>query len=200
MSMTIPHRQTVLAQIGPIVPVFRVALTLGLAGARQYFDDEHEDSPDSALAPNIVRWHARRYLDNAGHAVHDLPEDYDRQPLGNIGLMLVWGRFHFRLRKARDGELPVPASDTQRQFYDQLCLEFDQQDPGEIHLMVLWETDREYTQLTSLTVVLPQQGGTSRITTRAYWSASILEDVETTSIDDDLPMELDEGMNEESGH
>ena len=60
MLMTIPHRSTVLAEIAPIVPVIRTALTVGLAAAREYFENQHADRPDPYLAPDIVRWHARR--------------------------------------------------------------------------------------------------------------------------------------------
>jgi len=197
--MTIPHRSTVLAEIAPIVPVVRAALTTGLAGAKQYFDEQHESTPDASLAPDIVRWHARRYLDNAGHAVHELAADYERHPLGNIGLMLVWGRFQFRMRKVGDGQLPVPASTTQQQFYDQLCLEFDQEDPGDLRLMILWDTDEEYTELISLRVALPRVGGTSRETTQEFWSASILEEAATAAGEDDLPIELQHGMGENTG-
>jgi len=199
MPMTIPHRSTVLAEIAPIVPVIRAALTFGLAGAKQYFDEQHEDTPDPSLAPDIVRWHARRYLDNAGHAVHDLSEDYERHPLGNIGLMLAWRRFRFRMRKVGDGQLPVPASTTQKQFYDQLCLEFDHEDHGELRLMILWDTDKEYAQLISLRVALPRVGGDSRETTQEFWSASILEEAATAAGDDDLPIKLDDGMGEKTG-
>jgi len=198
--MTIPHRATVLAEIAPIVPVMHTALKVGLDGVRQYFEQQHENIPDPNLAPDLVRWHARRYLDNAAHAVHHLPEDYERQPLGNIGLMLAWRRFRFRMRKARDGELPVPASDTQREFYDQLCFEFEQEDPNELNLMILWDTDKEYKHLTSLMVVLPRVGGADRDTTQAYWSAPILDAVSAGAGEDDLHMELnDEGMGQETG-
>ena len=183
--MNIPTPDDILAEAAPILPVIQAALRHGIKKARAYFEGEQTE-PDPVLAPNVIRWQAKRYFDHAGHAVHDLEEDYERPAAGNNGLRLSFKRLRFIIRKAAEGELPVPSSETQKKFYSyNLIFQFGNlPEDKEIHVVVLWDTDASYAELTSLDLVLPRTGGQTREQTKACWYASILDLTETSDHDD----------------
>ena len=196
--MSIPTPPEIIAEAAPILEVIRAALRYGVKKARAYFEEEQTE-PDPVLAPNVIRWQAKRYFDHAGHAVHDLEEDYSRPAAGNNGLRLSFKRLRFIIRKAAEGELPVPSSETQKKFYSyNLVFQFkDLPEDKEVHVIVLWDTDSAYSELTSLDLVLPRRGGETREQTKAYWYAPILDlaetgdhgdlDIERRDDDKDLP-------------
>lgn len=189
--MTIPTPAQIIDETRAFLLVVREALEHGIRQARQFFDDEGE-LPDAWLAPDLVRWHAKRFLDSGGHLAQSLEEDYGRTPASNNGLRLTFKRFLVMVRKSDDGELPVPASQVQRDLYsrNQAVFEFiprtSSVDGQEITLAILWDADREYQNLISLILTLPRIGGETRETTKAYWSEPVMDIDGSAEGQDDL--------------
>jgi hypothetical protein len=182
--MSIPEPSETIEQVRSLLLVIREALRHGVKKAGQFFDEEDSGSTDPWLAAHLVRWHAKTYLDGAGHTVHDLDEQYGREHVSFSGLRVVYKNFSIIIRKPTDGALPAPSSDVQRDWHshNQECFEFMNL-PAEpmTHLAVLWNADSKYQELTSLELALPRALG------EAYWYASILN-LETVEGHDDLPM------------
>jgi hypothetical protein len=176
--MPIPESAEIIAETESMLMIVRDAVRYGIKKARAYFDGEEVEAADPWLAPNLVRWNAKRMLDGGGHATENLEADYTRNPASNNGLRLSFKRFLIVVRKSDDGALPVPASDTQRTIYSSNLELFESTAPPDdddtITLVVLWDADPNYTALTSLTLVLPRVGGDSRETTESYWEVPIL--------------------------
>src|SRR5688572_14508749 len=97
--MTIPEPAEIIAEVEPMLIVIRGALRHGIKKAREYFNEEEEENPDPWLAPDLVRWNAKRHLDRGGHASEMLDEDYTRIPASNNGLRLTFKGFPIIVRK-----------------------------------------------------------------------------------------------------
>jgi hypothetical protein len=183
---SIPEPETTREYLNGVLDAVWIALEYGLLKTREYFDQEGTEI-DPWLAANITRYHARIYLE-----AHQLDTDYERIDLLNCGLRVVAVREHYRfdlwIRKADDGELPVPKSDSMQAFYYQPLL------PGvfaangatvipvsqTIGLVALWETPPSYSHITSLSLVCPSQGGDSKADIQEHWSIPVPHPVTTT--------------------
>jgi hypothetical protein len=183
---SIPEPESALAQLNGVTNVAWIALEYGLSKTREYFEQEGTEI-DPWLAANITRYHARIYLE-----AHQLDADYERVELLNCGLRVVAVREHSRfdvwIRKADDGELPVPKSDNMLAFYYQPLLAglFPEiaatvtPISQTISLMVLWETPPSYSHITSLSLVCPAQGGDTKADIQEHWSIPVPHPVTTT--------------------
>jgi hypothetical protein len=197
--MKIPLPEELTPTLQPILAVIRAAIVHGIKRSREYFEQEGQQ-PDRDLAPEIVRYHAKRYLDNAGHAVHALDADYERPPVNKNGLRMVWKDFRILIRKSDDGELPVPGSNALVEFYSHnATFGFMTLEGPTIHVVVLWDTDRWYSDLVAFQLALPSSGGLTRDLTSAFWYAPIALDAATEPDNDDLPYELKDDEQHQSG-
>lgn len=134
---------------------------------------------DASLAPNLVRYYAKRYLDE-----NDLPEeielDFERQELGNNGLLVKCGPHHLRILKSDDGRPPVPGySETKKDFYQQPLPLIAIAGPGEalkpLRLLVLWDALPKSYGFQGLSLVLPRAGGETRESVHWHWLRTIDE-------------------------
>lgn len=204
--MNIPNPSDVLTDLDPVLPIACTAIMRGAEKVQEYFEHE-ETQPDRNLGPDILRWHAKRYFDHAGHTVYDLNEDYEREYLGNNGLQLIFLHYRIRILKCMEGELPTTGiSQAKREYYNynQLCFEFpatgnaDHQQP--VHLVLLWDVNSDY-KLTMIRLALPKRGSSSRGSTEAYWYADIPFDGAQGEFDgiEDLDIKLEEEGEEGGG-
>lgn len=178
--MAIPTAEDVVEEEGEVLAVIGAALQDACDKTHSFFSDHEEGAPDASLSPNLVRWFAKRYLDTAGHTTHTLATDYEREALGNNGLLVACTKYQIRVRKEVAGfALPPAASEALDTFYGQEQLELPfpnfqpQSVPGgaetSIKLVLLWDVDSDY-RLSSLTLALPRSGGCDP---QVYWSVPI---------------------------
>lgn len=174
----IPGSGETINSLKPILPVIYAALKTGIEKAQEFFVQEGT-TIDRVLAPNIVRWGAKRYLDFAGHNV-EADEDYQREDLRNNGLLLQWQNSRIWILKSDAGALPPAGSSERKQdFYqaNQFCFEFLQEDGQQssqpTHLVLLWDVAPTTYALIGLRLSLPRSGGPTRDTTDAYWTEDI---------------------------
>ena len=167
MSMNttyVPDAAVVLDDLRPLIVILHKALEVGTQSTLEFFDAM--DKPvDANLAPCLVRYYAKDFLDSAGHHVEndgsDDGVDYERQTLANNGLLLVHGRYHIRILKSERGGLPRPGLSKARQaFYAQLPLglslaEADNSQPSRLNIVALWHVDSAHT-LSYLSVACPK--------------------------------------------
>ena len=201
----IPQPQEVMTELSSILKVIQTALEHGTMRAREFFEREDESQViDRYLAPCLVRYWAKKYLESEGHQVSTEEADFNLQPLANNGLYLQHGRCRLRILKSDNGDPPVPGHSISRQhFYQQLPLSLETSDDIEVqeevlNLIVLWEITRPYT-LSSLHLVCPKNGKDTKASVEIHWQVpiqhpafSITADVHANpdTEDDHLPMKL----------
>lgn len=155
ITMAIPTAEDVVEEEGEVLAVIGAALQDACDKTHSFFSDHEEGAPDASLSPNLVRWFAKRYLDTAGHTTHTLATDYEREALGNNGLLVACTKYQIRVRKEVAGfALPPAASEALDTFYGQEQLELPfpnfqpQSVPGgaetSIKLVLLWDVDSDY--------------------------------------------------------
>jgi hypothetical protein len=186
--LSIPDPDIVLSELSPLWPSIYIALEWGTQKARTYFDAE-EVTIDRNLAPNIVRFQAKRALARDGHEAHEEEcEDYALRSLPNNGLSLSFRGdllYHLRILKADGGQLPIPgASKVKQAFWNQqLVFDYDASSAEEalpsLNLLVLWETDVKY-NLHKLFLACPKSGAMTRESVEAYWIVEIPHPSEST--------------------
>ncbi len=104
-----------------------------------HYDGFQDESPDRALYPNMVRFHLKKALQS--HRLEAVEEDEHRlehEVLPNNGLQLHYGPWDIRIRKAVQGTIPAPTSQTLKDFYEQPSL-FGA-DVESQRLLLLWDT------------------------------------------------------------
>ena len=133
-SLNVPTPEEVKKDIEPVFPIIHTALEQGTLQAREFFErEEKEKQIDRYLAPNLVRWWAKRYLQQAGYQISDDQMDYSFQSLPNNGLYMKAGRYRLRILKSDDGDAPVPGDSVSRQsFYQQTSIVFTTEDGVEV--------------------------------------------------------------------
>jgi hypothetical protein len=177
--LNIPDPQAVMCELAPTLERVWGSLEWGTLKTREYFDSL-ELSPDSDLAPQIVRFHAKRTLAAAQPILlGDSAEDWSLRYLRGNGLMLRVGIYKVRILKVStiyDGKLPAPGFSRMRQLFWNanrqlvLALEFPSsaEHPPILNLIVLWETDSHF-NLSKLYLACPKAGGKRIDSARAYW-------------------------------
>jgi len=155
----------VLAEINVLVPHLYAALENGTMKAREYFEQEGV-AVDRYLAPEIVRYHAKTFLDSVSEGL------FSTEPLARNGLYIK--DFHdleIRMFKSSDGELPIPRSKAREDYYEQMTLAvFDP--PSPLKLVVLWNVVFPY-NLVPLTLACPRSGDLEKMEAEAHWYARI---------------------------
>jgi hypothetical protein len=199
---TFPH---VLLQLQPIVPAMYGAIEAALQRTREFF--EAEGMPiDRSLAPNLVRYYAKRLLAAEGQvAVEEeamSTSDYELQPLPNNGLSLTYDRHEIRILKSDDGAMPVPGESQSRQefwnwngqqefvfTYDNELTADSEEELPSLHLVVLWDVDSNY-MLNKLLLGCPTSGNTTKESVSVYFLEEIphpIEAIDLTQVTQDPP-------------
>lgn len=185
---TFPH---VLAQLQPIVPPVYSAIEGALQKTREFFESDRVDV-DRSLAPNLVRYYAKRFLIAEGlqteYEQADVA-DYELRHLPNNGLCLQYDRHEIRILKADDGELPAPGQSMSRQKFwnwnGQLSFNFTYDNdlptgtvekPANLHLIILWDVDPFKYKLERLLLGCPISG--NETTASAYFLEEIPHPIE----------------------
>jgi len=215
-SLNVPSPEEVQKDLELIVPTIHTALEHGTLKAREFFEREDPDSHvDRYLAPNLVRYWAKRYLQNAGLQVSEEQAELNLQPLPNNGLCLRFGRYGLRILKSDDGDPPVPGdSVSRRNFSHQISIVYVTEDGAEVredvrNLLILWDIDRLY-NLAELSLAYPKSGNDTKASVQVHWHVPIEHPAFAFTVDadshpvnekDDLPLKLKhvEKKTEEAG-
>ena len=204
-NLNVPSPEEVQKDLELIVPTIHTALEHGTLKARDFFEREDPDGlVDRYLAPNLVRYWAKRYLQNAGLQVSEEQAEFNLTPLPNNGLCLSFGRYRLRILKSDDGDPPVPGDSVSRQnFYHQISIVYVTEEGAEIHedvrnLLILWNIDRPY-NLTGLSLAYPKSGKDTKASVQVHWHVQIAHPAFAFTVDaesqpeskeDDLPLKL----------
>ena len=200
----IPQPEEVMPELSSVLKVIHTAIEHGTMRASEFFDEKDVEI-DRFLAPCLVRYFAKKYLESEGHEVSaETESDFNLQPLPNNGLCLQHGRYRMRILKSDNGDPPVPGHSISRQgFYQQLPLLLATSEGIEVqeeilNLIVLWEIARPYT-LSSLCLVCPKNGKDTKASVEIHWQVPIQHPALTINADantnqdtegDLLPMKL----------
>jgi hypothetical protein len=203
----VPSPEQVQREIGSELSLITTALDFGSRKVRAYFDREDQGTVDRNLAPNILRYQAKKYLRKAGKQAADEEDEEEAlrcMPVSNNGLFLKVGRYNIRIRKSDDGDIPAPGDSKARQkFYQQPIREVFENNDGEegesINLLVVWDVVTPYA-LSAATLACPLDGKETKASVLLHWQAPlpILEhsgsiEAEDLEDDDDLDLELKRG-------
>jgi hypothetical protein len=161
-----PGSDIVLQQLRPLLDVTRDAIQEGVLHVSEYFTWQAEPI-DFALAPNLVRHKAKRFLISRGQDARDETEetpDFETEDIPNNGICTSVPGYRVRvLKSSDDGGVPLPGvSMTRRNFYNQLqaLLDFGESTNGRSGvqptwgLVVHWTVNQRY-DLLQLSVALP---------------------------------------------
>lgn len=215
-SLNVPSPEEVQQNLELILPIIHTALEHGTLKAREFFEHEDKDkNVDRYLAPNLVRWWAKKYLHGAGLQVTEEQAEFDLQQLPNNGLCLSFGRYRIRILKSDDGELPVPGNSVRRQnFYHQISIVYVTEEGALVqedvtNLIILWDISRPY-NLSGLSLAYPKSGKDTKASVQVHWHVPIKHPAFAFTVDakskpmteeDNLPLKLKqiEKKTEEAG-
>lgn len=201
-----PGAEEVLKELSALIPIIDAALEAGSQEAKEFF--EFRNRPvDACLAPDILRWRAKHYLDEAGHAA-----EFEREGLSNNGLSVVYKTYNIRIRKAVNGTAPVPGpSKILQGFYGQaqLSFQFPDDEPKQevdlLNLLFLWSSTADYSLRGDMILACPKSGALTRESVQLHWEVPVphpalsIESIQQTDLPDDLDhITLDE-PEEETG-
>lgn len=187
-----PDQDVVLQELSPVLPFIYRGLEEAVEQTRDFFPEEKP--VDAALAPNLVRYFVKEYIDHKSSADSRLSvsNKFERESLPNNGLFLHYGPYRIRILKTDEGELPLPGpSRARRRFYQQtlpLWAQVSGEDlrPNLVNLVILWDVNSEYV-LNDLSIACPRDVGESRGTVQCYWRAEIPHPALTQASDADDP-------------
>nr|ALS92027.1 MetaGeneMark_Unknown Function [uncultured bacterium] len=161
--------EAVAAYLAKPIGLIHMGLDLGFQHVHQYFADG--ELIDRNLAPHLIRYKAKRHLDDEGVVVGEL----EREALSNNGLYVKVPGFELRILKAADRGLPVPQSQARREYYRQIELWpgwdtplLTSSESSPLRLVVLWEVGRGYT-FAGMRLACPMDGGVDKKSVRAHW-------------------------------
>lgn len=174
----VPPPERVTIELLPLLRILYAALETGILRTVEYFD--REEAPiDPSLAPNLVRYHAKRYLDAQESPLID-EVSFERQELSNNGLLVKFGAHQIRILKSDNGRVPVPgASQAKRDYYQQPLPLIAMDDPSTelppLKLLALWDAAPASYTFLGLSLVLPMAGGEDRSSVQCHWEKAIDE-------------------------
>ena len=215
-NLNVPSPEEVQKDLELIVPHIHTALEHGTLNARDFFEREDPDKlVDRYLAPNLVRYWAKKHLQNVGLQVTEEPAEFDLKPLPNNGLCLSAGHYRLRILKSDDGDPPIPGDSVSRQnFYHQISIVLTTEDGTEIqeevrNLLILWDIDRSY-NLSGLSLAYPKSGKNTKASVQVHWHVplehpafafTVDAESQTVNKEEDLPLKLKhlEKKTEEAG-
>jgi hypothetical protein len=159
----VPAPEEVTADLEPMLDMLWQALEVGAASAVTFFTSHGLAAPDDrGLAAHLTRYQAKKVLDGFQQ---DTEFERDELPFSGLLVRVIANNRHYviRVRRSWDGLLPRAQSDVMQMFYWQPELPYNGVSvpsavTHEIHLMLLWATNDDYTQVTTLTLALPRAG------------------------------------------
>jgi hypothetical protein len=172
---TIPEAEVVLTWLEPVIPHLYTGLEYGTMKARGYFDAERKDKArdllpkdiDRDLAPELVRHHAKRYLQSVAADAQFKVEDLARN-----GLYITdFRNLEIRILKADDGGLPVPGSKRKEEYFKQFTMPVFE--ASILKLVALWDVDQLYNLQFPLKLACPKNGDLERALVSAHWYSAI---------------------------
>jgi hypothetical protein len=158
-------KQASIEKLKPLLSVLQEAFSEGTLHVSEYVKWQAEPI-DFALAPNLVRHKAKKFLLSSGQDATDEEEEdkFETDRIPNNGICTRVPGFVVRsLKSSDDGGVPPPGTSITRQnFYNQLqaLLDFEEFRNGNERvepnwgLIVHWTVDQEY-NLLKLSVALP---------------------------------------------
>ena len=181
-----------------MLPFIYAGVEAAIEQTRDFFPEEKP--VDAALAPNLVRYYVKEYIDSKSPANSQpsISYEFNRESLPNNGLFVHFGPYRIRILKADEGDLPLPGpSRARRRFYQQtlpLWAEVSGEDkPNPVNLVVLWDVNSEYV-LNDLSIACPKDVGESHGSVQCHWRAEISHPALTQANDaDSLVQDMDAG-------
>ena len=164
-----PSRETVRADVDPLLPILRQLLDDAAGRAREY-PQMNLERRDLCFMSHLVRLHVKSGLMGLG---------FDCRDIANTGLFFTYGRYPIRILKADEGDLPVPGQSRKMQDYygqahslELFPRETRQQTDGP-NLIILWDTNADYF-VDSLKLICPRAGGDTKASVEIHWEDAIL--------------------------
>lgn len=161
-----PSFDFVVSRIKSLLDQIQEAIEEGTLHVLEYKRWRGEPTIDYALAPNLVRHIAKKYLIDCGQAAKGEEEtdatEFEAEDIPNNGLCISTAEFVIRiLKSSEDGSVPRPGISQARINYyrhNQGILDFDgngsQRPQPTYNLIVHWMVDRDYI-LSKMSVALP---------------------------------------------
>ncbi len=175
----VPPPDRVTAELLPALKVLYAAVESAILQTVEYFEREHAPV-DPSLAPNLVRYYAKRYLDSVDAPLMDA--EIERHELSNNGLLVTFGSHQIRVLKSDNGRVPVPGNSfTKRDFYQQPLPLIAMTDEGSplpaLKLIALWDAAPSSYAFLGLSLALPMSGGEDRASVQCHWQRTITEEM-----------------------
>jgi hypothetical protein len=175
----IPDNIKTFINLWPALSLIYEALEHGAQKAVEYFESETADSPDPFLAPDLVRWHAKRLIVSRANQL-----EVDVKNVVNIGLRLVYDRQALWIVKTPDGDLPPPKSTLREEYYSQVLPLLVDPNTGSAllkpNMVILWTASRDFKTI-SLKLTCPKEGDVLRAISDSYWEQRIPHPAELIS-------------------
>ena len=163
MSLSIAGPELVVPRLADFLTACYGALDGGSSVARDLFKRLGRD-PDPWVFADVVRMVAKDVLGDR----------YQMEFLPNNGLMTVVSGSTLRIRKADAGDLPVPGkSRTLQMFYQQLQLDLNGQTNTRPNLLLLWDSEPDWSLSEALLVAAPKAGDETRGSVDSHWVVPI---------------------------
>src|ERR1700733_15054394 len=150
-----PNFEELKEQLLPVLHLIRVAMQEGTVHVPEYFKSEAAPI-DYALAPNLVRYKAKRFLIASGQdSAKDEESYFEAEAISNNGICIRVPGFEIRVLKSTDeGSVPPPGiSITRQNLYNQIQAKFAFVKP-EWGVIVHWYVDKDYSLL-KVSVAIP---------------------------------------------
>jgi len=195
--MITPDAQGADATLEVLAPFLAEVFPILEAATAQASDFFADGELDRALYPNLVRFHAKQALEGRPFEIVDEETDrLEHEVLANNGLLLRYGAREVRIRKAVDGSIPAPTSQTLKDFYEQPSLFGSTVETQ--RLLLLWDTPGGVLELS---LACPKSGDGA-----PHWKVPVPhpaevhasdQDARATDDDFDLPITLRDASEDE---
>jgi hypothetical protein len=173
-----PSPDAVVPRLAGLTEVLAPALTHGTTAARSYLERYHKYDP--YVFATLTRYHALAKLAELRLDAREIDDSASDQPLfislarANLGIHVLYDGIMVRVYKSIEGLLPVPASRTAQNFFNQQT-EFFVNGAGdlestELNLVYLWGCDKEAHVFNALQLACPKTGGKSRDLVQVHWT------------------------------
>ena len=205
---SVPAPEQAFLDLSPLFATLYACIEAAIVKTKTFFEDEGRESIDLSLAPNLVRYFAKEFLQSKGQNVEDV---IDMESLANNGLQVRATGYAIRILKADNGNPPTPgASRAKQAFYHQQNFVFMSSDGstegGGTNLLLLWDVDQQY-NLQQLVLACPCGGDTRRSSVECNWLVPIPHPALSVPADDSdatedllLVFRNSEGTGTESGN
>jgi len=185
--------ESVLSELDPITSKVSEAVEIGVAVARDYFEEHHKNF-DPWLFADLFRNEVGERLSSIQESGTLLPYGYRRILLPNNGLEFWFGDYRIKILKSTDGRLPVGGSIARNLFYYQPMLP-SMEDAFGTKLVIVWEIDKSY-MLAQLQLVCPKSPSIYPDSPEEHWEIDIphaavmvvAEPTKAEPSDQDLPI------------